>query len=137
MDRESQVIRLVHYTAQDYFQRLRSETSPRNQLDIQIEIVEACITYLGFDDFESDEFTHGESYIKVSDGLRSKYPFLDYAGKYWGHHARGYTELYAGRMITRLLERRIENGPGFRPHRRQCRYVEPRPDASLDSLDLF
>lgn len=104
VDRESQIIRLVHHTTQHYFERVRSEMSPRSQLDIHIEMAKACITYLEFDDFESEGFTHGEKYIEVSDQLRSRYPFLDYAGRYWGHHARGYTEYHVGNMIVRLME---------------------------------
>lgn len=46
VDRESQVIRLVHYTTHDYIQGVRNKTFPRN-IDIQIEIAKACITYLG------------------------------------------------------------------------------------------
>lgn len=99
VDRESHVIRLVHYTTQDYFERVRDEMFPK----IQVEMAKSCITYLEFDDFESYQFADEEEHIEVSDILRSKYPFLDYAGKHWGHHARGYTEYWVGEMIYRLL----------------------------------
>lgn len=104
VDRNSKVIRLVHYTTQGYFERKRSELSPRSQLEIHIEIAKVCITYLELDDLRSDELTHEEEHIEVSDELRAKYPFLDYAGGHWGHHARGYTEYYVGNMIYRLLQ---------------------------------
>ena len=99
IDRESHVIRLVHYTAQDYFERLRSKMFPT----IQVEITKACIRYFLLDDLKSHELTHGEEHIEVSDGLHSRYPFLDYAGKHWGHHARGDTEYLVAEMISNLL----------------------------------
>lgn len=99
VERESQVICLVHRTAQDYFERKRRVVLPSTQ----VEIVETCIAYLELKDFESDELTNGEEHVEVSDKLHSKYPFLDYAGKYWGHHARGITESSVGNRIVRLL----------------------------------
>ena len=83
VDRESKVIRLVHYTTQDYFQRVCMKLFPT----IQLEIAEACITYLELDEFESNAFTQEEEEIRVMGELCSTYPILDYAGKNWGHHA--------------------------------------------------
>lgn len=103
IDRESHVIRMVHYTAQDYFERVRNEMFPT----IQVEIAKACINYLQLDDFESDEYTDGNNYIEVSDKLHSRYPFLDYAGKQWGFHARGEAEYEVGEMICCLLEKKM------------------------------
>lgn len=97
VDRESRVIRLVHYTTQAYFERVRSELFP----NIQVGIVEACITYLEFEDLES--FTRREECIEVSKRLHSRYIFLNYAGTFWGHHARGNTECSVGSRIVRLL----------------------------------
>ena len=99
VDRKSHVIRLVHYTTQDYFDHVRSEMFPI----VQAEITEACLSYLLLDDFDSDEFTRGEGHIEVSNELHSRYPFLEYAGRHWGHHARGYTEYWVGEMIYRLV----------------------------------
>lgn len=101
VDQESRIIHLVHHTTQDYFERARSKMFPT----MQIEITETCFTYLGFDDLESEKYTHGEERIELSDKLRSDYPFLDYAGKYWGHHARGAPEDVLGDKILRFLGR--------------------------------
>ena len=95
VDQESQVIRLVHYTTQDYFQRLRSEIFPT----IQLNIAKTCLTYLGFDDFDSDQFTQEFGGI---DKLQFSFPFLDYAGKHWGHHARGMEEPVK-ELVNRLM----------------------------------
>ena len=107
VDRQSRVIGLVHYTTQNHLERVRSEKSLEAQTEIQVDIAKACITYLGFDDFESDRFTRGEERIVVSRGLRSEYPFLGYAGKNWGHHARGDAEIYVEDLVYRLLQRNI------------------------------
>ena len=106
VDRESQTIRLVHHTTQRYFERVRCEKTPSSQVEIQIDMAKACITYLGFDEFESHEFTYEKMKTGISDEIHSKNPFLDYAGKNWGHHARGAPEDIIGDMIWRLLERK-------------------------------
>ena len=90
--------------------------------NIQVHITKACIIYLGFEDFESDEFTNGEGRVVISDEIRSKYPFLEYAGKYWGHHARGPPEYLLADMIVNFLGRKprgtlacdlIDDTPGY------------------------
>ncbi len=106
VDRKSEIIRLVHHTAQEYFDRARSQTFPT----MQIEIASVCITYLEFDDLVSDKYTLGNEYIKVSNEMRSKYPFLVYAGKYWGHHARGPPVDIIGGMILRFLRHKLRGG---------------------------
>ena len=100
VDRESKVIRLVSYTTQDYFQRARRELFPT----IQHDIAEACITYLELDDFESDAFRPGEEDLLVTDELSSRYPFLDYAGENWGHHA---SNNIFGHRILHLLTNKL------------------------------
>lgn len=103
VDRESHVIRLVHYTTQDYFERKGKEMFP----DIQLDIAKACLNYLLFDDFESDEITHGKDRIEIIDELRPRYPFLEYAGKYWGRHAHGNAEYSLCDEMNRLLEKEL------------------------------
>ena len=99
VDRASKIIRLVHYTAQGYLERRGSQMWPT----IQQNIAETCITYLELSDFRSEDYMPIDEYIELSDRLRSRYPFLDYAGRYWGHHARGPPErLIAGR-VARFL----------------------------------
>ena len=74
------VIRLVHYTTQEYFERNRNELFP----NAPTTIASNCLTYLAFDVFDvpcSDR----ES---LSDRL-AKYKFGRYAAQYWGAHTRG------------------------------------------------
>ena len=99
IDRASKVIRLVHYTTRGYLERRGSQMWPT----IQMDIAEACITYLELSDFESKDYMPTEECIELSDRLRSRYPFLDYAGKYWGHHARGPPEIFLQDRIASFL----------------------------------
>lgn len=47
VDEESRVIRLVHYTTQDYLEGIRENWNP----DCQYEIASTCLTYLCFEPF--------------------------------------------------------------------------------------
>ncbi|OQU94966.1 Ankyrin repeat-containing protein [Cladophialophora immunda] len=77
VDERSQVIRLVHYTAQGYLKKQGTWF-----LEPESYITKACLTYLSFDNFESgicytaDEFT---------ERLRTN-PLYDYAAMFWGDH---------------------------------------------------
>ena len=81
VDHTSKEVRLVHYTAQKYFEHRLLELIPDNHL----RIASTCLTYLSFKTCqEIDEFTSDKE-IKA---LIDRYPFLDYAGSVWGVHAR-------------------------------------------------
>ncbi|KAH7190174.1 hypothetical protein DER44DRAFT_903943 [Fusarium oxysporum] len=79
-DEESSIIRLVHYTTQEYFQRLQKRWFP----DAESDITTTCITYLLFDTFKSG-FCPADN--EFEQRLRSN-PLYDYAARNWGHHAR-------------------------------------------------
>ncbi|KAL2816405.1 ankyrin repeat-containing domain protein [Aspergillus cavernicola] len=76
-DRETDVIRLVHYTFQDF---LRSEQIlPNAERDITI----TCITYLSLHSFSMGRCSNNEEYK-----MRQKYyPLHNYCTKHWGFHA--------------------------------------------------
>jgi ankyrin repeat protein len=80
VDKESNIIRLVHYTAEQYFEQTQEYWFPH----AEINITTTCITYLSFDVFDrgfcqtDDEF---------EERLRSN-QFFKYAVRNWGHHAR-------------------------------------------------
>ncbi|KAF4943729.1 hypothetical protein FGADI_13200 [Fusarium gaditjirri] len=71
-DKESNVIRLVHYTTQEYLDRTRNEWFP----NAETEITMACISYLSFDAFRGGCVS-----------LEHWNPFYHYACRNWGHHA--------------------------------------------------
>ncbi|KAI1430074.1 hypothetical protein F5Y12DRAFT_793229 [Xylaria sp. FL1777] len=80
VDEESSIVRLVHYTTQEYFARTQSEWFPNAQLSI----VRACTTYLSYRDFNSGR-SRFESHFK---GRLEFYPLYDYAAQNWGYHGR-------------------------------------------------
>jgi ankyrin repeat protein len=77
VDQESAVIRLVHYTTQEYFEKIGNAWNPKGQLHIST----TCLTYLAFDAFQDKR-----SSADFGRFLK-KHQFLDYAAKHWGHHA--------------------------------------------------
>ena len=81
VDHTSKEVRLVHYTAQKYFEHRLLELIPDNHL----RIASTCLTYMSFKTCqEIDEFTSDKK-IKA---LENRYPLLDYAGSNWGVHAQ-------------------------------------------------
>ena len=80
VDEESDIIRLVHYTAQDYFERTRIFWF----LDAQRDITTTCVTYLSFDTFETGFCPTDRKFEKrLQQNL-----FYSYAARTWGCHAR-------------------------------------------------
>jgi len=84
-DEESNIIRLVHYTTQEYFTRTQNHWFP----DAEINITTVCITYLSFDVFESG---FCKTYYEFEERLGSN-QFFEYAAQNWGHHARKISNL--------------------------------------------
>jgi ankyrin repeat protein len=80
VDEESNIIRLVHYTTQEYFKRTQQDWFPNSEA----EITKICVTYLSFGVFDSgfcltdDEFEERLQLNKL----------YNYAAQNWGHHAR-------------------------------------------------
>lgn len=79
VDEESSIIRLVHYTTQEYFERTWKRWFP----DAQADITDVCATYLSFSAFESGPCRTDSEF---EDRLRSN-QLYDYAARYWGEHA--------------------------------------------------
>jgi hypothetical protein len=80
IDEESNVIRLVHYTTQEYFERTQSHWFPNAETDITT----ICISYLSFDVFE-------RGFCQTDDEFEERLwsnQFFEYAARNWGHHAR-------------------------------------------------
>ena len=80
VDEESGIIRLVHYTTQEYFEKTREEWFPNAEADIAV----SCTRYLSF-----EEFKKGQTNDNVSFGERMRaYPLFIYAARHWGNHVR-------------------------------------------------
>jgi ankyrin repeat protein len=95
VDEESDIIRLVHHTTQEYFERTQISWFP----DAQRDITTTCVTYLSFDAFEigfcptNHEF---EARLRLN-------PLYDYAARNWGHHARE-SPMQVEQLILDFLE---------------------------------
>ncbi|KPM36223.1 hypothetical protein AK830_g10354 [Neonectria ditissima] len=79
-DAESNIIRLVHYTTQEFFTRKQKEWLPHAHADI----AHTCLAYLSFDVFETGFIDSDEDW---NDRLQFN-PLYTYAAYEWGHHAR-------------------------------------------------
>lgn len=80
IDEQSNIIRLVHYTTKEYFDRSESTWFP----EAQSEITKACVTYISFDAFQNTTWVDDAKYAE----RLSLYPLYDYASRYWAEHAK-------------------------------------------------
>ena len=80
VDQESSTIRLVHYTTQEYFERIHSDWNPAAQEEIAV----ACLTYLSFDIFKSGSCASDEAFEQ----RLAQNEFFDYSAQYWNEHIR-------------------------------------------------
>ena len=97
IDEESKTVRLVHYTAQEYFERILHIRHPQ----AHASIAATCLAYLSF-----DVFAHGE--CKNNDEMKTRLHencLLDYAAKYWGDHARRGSEDDNKDFVLKFFER--------------------------------
>jgi ankyrin repeat protein len=79
IDQQGDIIRLVHYTAQEYFERTQDSWFPNAHNDLTV----TCVTYLSFDDFETGFCPTDEDF----DERLQLNPLYIYAARNWGHHA--------------------------------------------------
>lgn len=77
VDEESDIIRLVHHTTQEYFEQAREDWN-----HVQLMIASTCLTYLSFGVFRSGSCSTEEDF----ESRLVQNPFLDYAARYWGIH---------------------------------------------------
>jgi hypothetical protein len=95
IEEESSTIRLVHFSVQEYFCRVRKEIFPLGE---QI-VTESCLTYLSFDAFGEGRCDSDE---KLYDRLQ-RYPFFKYAARYWGRHGRKYLSENNEKLALKFL----------------------------------
>lgn len=108
MDTETEVVRLVHYTTQEYFKKAGSRHFPNAREDIAVSI----LTYLLFSEFgkgwvrdESEAFDVKDiKTVSVAEARLKKYPLLQYAGKFWARHAEDCTTSFEDRVGKLLIE---------------------------------
>ena len=78
---ETSRVRLVHYSAENYFKSHRDKWFPEGHT----KLANVCLTYLLFDAFE-DGPCSGPNESADFDARIEKYPLLGYASMYWGEH---------------------------------------------------
>lgn len=76
VDAESQTVRLVHYTAQEYFERSHTQALAAARLSLS----SISLTYLTLPNFSDGPCATDAAMARRLE----QYPFLDYASKYWG-----------------------------------------------------
>ena len=103
MEEPSQVMRLLHSTAREFFLKQHNQILKGGS----VYLAKTCLTYLCLDLFQGktcefdsakDVDCHARPGEKIaSDRILSfrlqKFPFLDYAAEYWGYHANGGAEM--------------------------------------------
>ena len=103
IDRESEAIRLVHYTTQDYLVRVRAELFATAEIDTTF----CCLTYLLFStSVQILELGRFDFVDKNVDELEAAYPFWSYAARFWGCHAHEKAQYDAKiqNLVFQLLE---------------------------------
>ena len=113
IDEGSRIVRLVHRTVQEFFDRHRALYFS----DVHTQIVRTCLDYLMLDVFAQgpcDFISSRPSDIGAARGdisesrfLSTRFlqnPLLDYAASHWGLHARGQPEQELEEPILRFLQ---------------------------------
>lgn len=96
-DHETNVVRFVHYTTQEYFEHTWKEWYPRSH----ISIAKACVTYLSFDILDLVGPPEPEIF---NFELRSKlYPLYQYAAQFWGNHV-GKAGMEEEQTVLKILQ---------------------------------
>ncbi|KAF3481285.1 uncharacterized protein GIQ15_04044 [Arthroderma uncinatum] len=94
VDEARNVIRLVHYTTQEYLRRNLEKWVPTAKQDIAA----TCVAYLSMDHFfEGGCKSYTEYYKRIQ-----AYPFLIYAADNWGYHVSEAPDLQREKVFTLL-----------------------------------
>jgi ankyrin repeat protein len=96
IDKESKIIRLMHYTTQEYFEQIRLEWNP-SALE---EMASICLTYLAFDTLRSGSCRTIKDF---EERIRTN-AFLDYAARHWAEHVRPVEETVSELVLAFLRD---------------------------------
>ncbi|RYP86354.1 hypothetical protein DL769_000738 [Monosporascus sp. CRB-8-3] len=144
VDRESNIIRLIHYTTQEYFEGTRERWNP----SAQQEIASTCLSYLSLGTFRRGSCPSDKDF----DDRVEQYSFLRYAARYWGRHALTVQEevselalslLQDSKGITILADSKDEYGrtplslAAERGHEATVKLLIERDDVEADSKNKY
>ena len=136
VDEESSIIRLVHYTAQEYLHEHLDQTFHLGGQMIAELIAELSLTYL-----MTEPFARGccpdESNIQ---SMVSRYPFIKYASQQWGYHVMSANSERINKVALNFLQAR----PQLAMADQICRYTlayrevywEPKEARSVNGLHV-
>ncbi|KAI9731134.1 MAG: hypothetical protein M1834_005327 [Cirrosporium novae-zelandiae] len=96
VDEESNIVRLVHYTAQEYFDRKLDEWIPTGKM----YIARTCLTYLSFETFASGHCSTDEKFKSRADS----HSLLDYTSNFWGEHMITNSEAEVENLALKFLQ---------------------------------
>ncbi|KAI0508725.1 hypothetical protein F5B22DRAFT_381530 [Xylaria bambusicola] len=90
VDEESKIIRLVHYTTQEYFEQEDfKQKHDRWFLNADQDIANTCLAYLSFNVFGAGPWQNPYPHDKYTNQVyQYGYPFYKYAAQNWGHHVQ-------------------------------------------------
>ncbi|KAJ7430746.1 ankyrin repeat-containing domain protein [Mycena latifolia] len=100
IDQTNHLVRLVHYTAQQYLDKVQSNRFPQAQVDITA----TCLTYLSFTIFKNLPHWHELDPLADWHVLVSQHSLLLYAAEYCLLHAHGQPEVSLKSEILAFLE---------------------------------
>ncbi|KAH6975943.1 hypothetical protein BKA56DRAFT_674463 [Ilyonectria sp. MPI-CAGE-AT-0026] len=80
LDEESKIVRLVHYTTQEYLQKTQERWCPGS--DAEFNIATTCIAYLSLNEFQP-------GFCEIPTERAQSYPLYGYAAGNWGYHVQG------------------------------------------------
>lgn len=95
IDKKSNLIRLVYFTTQEFFERTRLTKFS----DAQEEIARTCLKYLALRPLHDGPCPDNGSLRTRFD----RYPFLRYAAQNWGKHVRGPLEIVMQSRRIKIL----------------------------------
>ena len=113
VDHESQIVRLAHYTTQEYFES-QKDALFLNKQDL---LAKTCLTYLSFDVFSNWQRTPVTGYCSrplvppaglgpdERENYSHCYPFLGYAARHWHEHAHSSQDPTVQTLIIAFLKR--------------------------------
>lgn len=96
VDEESGIIRLVHFTMQEYFESTLQTWAPL----AQAAIAKTCLTYLSFDVFETGPCDSAKDLQQRC----QRNLLFDYAARYWGIHVESTAEEEVEHMALDFLD---------------------------------
>ena len=115
VDEETSIIRLVHYTAQEYLQEHLDQTFDLAGQTIAELIAELALTYL-----MTEPFAQGCCPDKVSIwSILARYPFIKYASQFWGNHVLNANSERINKIAFNYLQARPQLEMSFQI----CRYT--------------